>query len=397
MKKIVDYYKVLGVDMYATQKEIRKAYLKLVQKYHPDKHAGEKLTEEEYKKLEDKIKKINEAYEVLKDENKRYNFDQEKKEYDEQLRREKIRQEYRRQQEEYERQYYYQREQQDEYDREQKKYYREDSKESFWDYIKNSYAEIREEERKYPFSERHARLTKYFNEEHICRDKDFVLMTKFGAIHVAGEFLYQIYKFSKIKEDTLPKYIIRNRKALATIALASVLVTSGGKTFKTTSSQYYDTNNGTSTECKQEEHTVVLNNININNEIVLTRNYIVKAGDTLSTIAENARTSMDKIKSINGIKSENMIYINEEIKVPYTIPVDDLQYYVKSVEIEDISLSDLAFKYQTTEDSIYKLNKDAIEKVNDKAYVVLSDKLLVPTFPTLEEVKKLKNSNNYSR
>ena len=161
--------------------------------------------------------------------------------------------------------------------------------------------------------------------------------------------------------------------------------------------QYYDTNNGTSTECKQEEHTVVLNNININNEIVLTRNYIVKAGDTLSTIAENARTSMDKIKSINGIKSENMIYINEEIKVPYTIPVDDLQYYVKSVEIEDISLSDLAFKYQTTEDSIYKLNKDAIEKVNDKAYVVLSDKLLVPTFPTLEEVKKLKNSNNYSR
>lgn len=222
-------------------------------------------------------------------------------------------------------------------------------------------------------------------------------MTKFGAIHVAGEFLYQIYKFSKIKEDTLPKYIIRNRRALATIALASVLVTSGGKTFKTTSSQYYDTNNGTSTECKQEEHTVVLNNININNEIVLTRNYIVKAGDTLSTIAENARTSMDKIKSINGIKSENMIYINEEIKVPYTIPVDDLQYYVKSVEIEDISLSDLAFKYQTTEDSIYKLNKDAIEKVNDKAYVVLSDKLLVPTFPTLEEVKKLKNSNDYSR
>ena len=94
MKKIVDYYKVLGVDMYATQKEIRKAYLKLVQKYHPDKHAGEKLTEGEYKKLEDKIKKINEAYEVLKDENKRYNFDQEKKEYDEQLRRKKLMVEY---------------------------------------------------------------------------------------------------------------------------------------------------------------------------------------------------------------------------------------------------------------------------------------------------------------
>ena len=64
-----DYYKILGVSKSASQDEIKKAYRKLAVKYHPDKNAGNKSAE-------DKFKEIGEAYEVLKDSEKRKKYDQ---------------------------------------------------------------------------------------------------------------------------------------------------------------------------------------------------------------------------------------------------------------------------------------------------------------------------------
>lgn len=64
-----DYYKVLGVDRNAKPEEISKAFKKLARQHHPDLNAGNKKSEE-------KFKEINEAYEVLKDPEKRKLYDQ---------------------------------------------------------------------------------------------------------------------------------------------------------------------------------------------------------------------------------------------------------------------------------------------------------------------------------
>ena len=64
-----DYYKTLGVAKTATASEIKKAYRKLAVKYHPDKTEGDKAAEE-------KFKEVTEAYEVLKDTEKRKKYDE---------------------------------------------------------------------------------------------------------------------------------------------------------------------------------------------------------------------------------------------------------------------------------------------------------------------------------
>ncbi len=63
-----DYYEVLGVGRGSSEEEIKKAYRKLALKYHPDRNPGNKEAEE-------KFKEATEAYEVLRDPQKRSQYD----------------------------------------------------------------------------------------------------------------------------------------------------------------------------------------------------------------------------------------------------------------------------------------------------------------------------------
>ncbi|KAA3635537.1 MAG: J domain-containing protein, partial [Bacteroidetes bacterium] len=64
-----DYYKILGVSKDADKAAIKKAYRKLAAKYHPDKNPGDKAAEEQFKA-------VNEAYQVLSDDEKRKKYEQ---------------------------------------------------------------------------------------------------------------------------------------------------------------------------------------------------------------------------------------------------------------------------------------------------------------------------------
>jgi molecular chaperone DnaJ len=63
-----DYYEVLGVAKSASDDEIKKAYRKLAIQFHPDKNPGDKAAE-------DKFKELSEAYDVLRDPQKRAGYD----------------------------------------------------------------------------------------------------------------------------------------------------------------------------------------------------------------------------------------------------------------------------------------------------------------------------------
>src|ERR1700752_1103477 len=63
-----DYYEILGVERKADDEEIKRAYRRLAMQYHPDRNVGDK-------EAEDKFKEAAEAYEILRDPDKRQRYD----------------------------------------------------------------------------------------------------------------------------------------------------------------------------------------------------------------------------------------------------------------------------------------------------------------------------------
>ena len=92
----IDYYKILGVDKKATEKDIKKAYRKFARKYHPDLNPDDRAAEK-------KFKEINEANEVLSHIENRKKYDKYGKDWEHAEQFEKAQQQQQQQKQQYQR------------------------------------------------------------------------------------------------------------------------------------------------------------------------------------------------------------------------------------------------------------------------------------------------------
>ena len=347
-KELKDYYKVLGVKKTATKQEICKAYYILINRCTDIA----------------RMTCINEAYQVLRDDNKRFIYDlecdsrKEEKEYQEYLKR---------------------------------RAKRKKQETSFIGKVKKSYKEVREDEKQYPFYKRHEKITEQFNDEfdelNDTVPKKIVFHTLKGTAHVFGETIHQIKKLAYITEDTVPKFVIRNRKLIGTALLCTILATNigTGKSEKQepVNNQEIAIESETETENEFAEYVT---------DVTLDRKYELRGGDTLSKISIDSGASIPTIMRLNGIESQDRIYMGDTIIIPYYVSGDDIEYYTDITEVNYKSLNAIAEEYNTTTSTLYKLNKEAITIENDGTYKILSNTLIVPKFITKAELNQMKET-----
>lgn len=127
--------------------------------------------------------------------------------------------------------------------------------------------------------------------------------------------------------------------------------------------------------------------------ITLTRNYTVEFGDTLSAISNTTGIPQSRIINDNDIENGNMIYMNQRLQLNYKINPDDLEYYTETVLVDGRSLADLAFDYDTTQQTIINLNHNSIIDNGDGTYNIVSNTLVVPNFISVNEYNELKGSH----
>ena len=430
-------YNILEVEETASADEIKKAFRRMAKEHHPDANVDKHWSDEEKTKHEAILSKVSDAYDILKDEETRKKYDEKLKEKrlrHEQIKKEKERrrkeeaarkeaearkrEEARREAEarkaeeerrtaearraEEERRAEEARreaEAREESQRRKTSTYRDDYERDYRDnediYNDNNTRKNSHQKKSSTFKGRWDKRNREFAKEYrkthdIPQTAPGIIgiVTVAGLLNITSEMIYQMHRFKKTQAG---RFVTKHKSAAVGIAVVIALTTTGFNSFskdKATGSAEPITTIETTTS-QQEE---------IQSRITLTRIYTIKAGDTLSVIAENARTSMERIQEINNISSPEIIRLGAVIEIPYNIYQEDEEYYTDTVEVEDMSLESIATKYETTIETLKKLNEESINYLSDNSYVILSDTLVVPKFPTIKEVKEMKNNttNDYN-
>lgn len=329
MKRFIDYYKVLNIPANADKSEIRKAFRELAKQYHPD-NLDKNLSLEERSKSVNKFKRINKIYEILMDDEKREKYDQKY-------------QQYMSQQETPEKAVIINLQD-----------WKKENKRSQDGTIDNLYSRVM-----------HSSHEEYADIEEQPEIEKEEQNKALRELTISKEGLPTFLSSLKLK----PKKIMKG--ALLAGAIIAVGITS--LKIKSAIDEW--------TERQLAEEAVD----NYIPTTTIIRNYQVHLGDTLSQLAEDANCSQTEIKLDNN-RTDNSLYFNEIIQIPYHIPTDELYKYTTTNLYQGENIEDYAATYETTVDSLIKLNKEDIIETNDQ-YIVLSDTLITPTFSPYESTK----------
>lgn len=346
-------YDILGVEENATADEIRTAYHQKAKEHHPDSNFSKNWSAEEKTKHEHIFSKIREAYDTLKKEESR-------RKYDEELREERTNQE--------------QQKQEEETNKQQKTSYTNKT---------NSNESYDEDTFQNRFKRRNKMFVREYKKTHDIPETTaglIALATVAGILNITAEMIYQIIKLKEEKKGL----VLSHKTAAAGLAVAIILSSCG---FAVSSKSKTPDPANTTTPIEQ----TTPSEEEMKTAMTLTRMYTIEAGDTLSGIATNARTPMRKIKRINSISSPELIKMGATIEVPYTVDKEDEEYYTETIAVENMTLEEIAQKYETTVETLENLNAESINYLSDNSYAILSDTLIVPKFPTIEEVNAMKN------
>ncbi len=340
MKRFKNYYNILGVEKNATLREIEIAYANLRENFLLQYGEEDKLSERKLKI----ITLINEAYDVLSNEITRKQHDfkimlEEDKKYSKNFDERRI-------------------------------------NESYFEYLQRIYIDVRNDEEKNSFSIRHEKVNKIYskNFENDLDNKASELLFKAGRVvaHILHEGYNFGTKFAIGKNESKTRYVLRNRKFLLGLGLASVLAISNASCREFITSPF-----NVQTESEDE------------NFVTFIRKYRIQEGDTLLQIAYDSKVDVNEIYRFNGSFNPDLIKAGEILLIPYRISEENLRYFKKSVYVDDKNITEIALENETNVSTIYEFNKDAIMKNGDN-YTILSDTLLVPDFKSNQEIEDMK-------
>ena len=256
-----------------------------------------------------------------------------------------------------------------------------------------SFKEVRAEEKQHPFYERHKKLNEYIRDEWHQNIKnvpgEIIYQMANGTLHVTYEFIHQLKKLKYINEDSLPKYVFRNRRLAAAAVAAAIMATSGGAGNGNETIIIEQPPAITITEETPAPEEEIMDEYEIVYEEPTVQYYEVVKGDTLSRISTRTGVKVYEIQEANNRVGSDKIYIGETLRLNYTIDREDLMFYTLTVPANGMTCAELAKMYRTDEETIRMLNKEAVAYINT-GYTVLTDTAVVPNFITVEELDMAK-------
>ena len=348
-----NFFEVLGLNIDASYKEVKSRYRHLAFKYHPDKNQNDETAET-------KMKEINEAYNILKNETSRINYVKKYGVYTNEKNIIDLGKTYKQEELECIKQ----------------------SLQKIKDMYKNTKSKEKENTFKQRFKDSYQKID---DEDYFGSFNSIIISEGLKITCVLGlELIYQLSKLKKEKDDTITKYTVRNRKTLAGVLVACMLFNPIGVNAQTEKSD--KPNNST------VEEQIDVPKYLIDKQPIF-RTYKTTKTDTLEKISKMFNIPLEKLMQVNNLKYDN-IRENKVLKIPYYIEMDQILNYTISINVADFkSLEDIAKTYETDLRTIYSLNTECFELIGDKYYQI-SDTLLVPNFEKLEE---LSNQKTYQK